>query len=158
MPMSLRSWLDGAVERTLRGDGSFESAHVDEVGLECRSVEDVVRLLDVAASFLPTSWAGRLSLALPLDESPRLTTRVPRSSESAWSEIEPPSFYLMSAEHFVNQVIDGEEYRTRTEIATLPPHLAAEFVSYRDFAARDLDWGYVNTLWIHRLRPPDSNG
>lgn len=58
----------------------------------------------------------------------------------------------MSAEHFLNQAIDGEEYRTRTEISSLPPHLAAEFVSYRDFAARDLGWGYVNTLWIHRVR------
>lgn len=152
MRLTLQTWVSDSVAQMEERVAEFSSAHVDDLDLVVDDLLDAGRVLELVAGRVPGSWKGRVSLALPLDESPTLQTRVPPLSTFPRSLDEPPSIYLMSAAHFLGRPIDGEEYRARATLPGMGENLAAEFVSYRDDAAAALGWGYVNTLWIHRLR------
>jgi hypothetical protein len=131
------------------GDVTFLSAHLDELGLPWASWPQAVAGLSEVAVQLPSTWHGRLSLALPMGESASLRTSAPVNPEVQASPHEPPSIYLFSPSYFVTHLADGEEYRSRITSLGGAEALPTEFVSSRDAQAAAAGWDFVNTIWVH---------
>lgn len=149
---TVHDWLGFALCQINDREPSFASEHLDELGYTNPSWPSAVQALSKASEGLPPTWVGRLSLALPLSETPKLCTRPPADLSAQADEFEPPSLYLFGRGYFdLWGMVDGEEYRASVR----PPQDLAderfefEFVSWRSAESAAGDWYYVNVLWVH---------
>lgn len=146
-----QAWTGEAIERLRGGEITFASAHLDELGLRLASWAEAVDAFRLVIAAVPAAWSGRVSLALPLEESPNLRTAPPSDPEQMSAHSEPPSIYLFAPAYFARNLGDGEEYRVRIVLDYLAEGALAEFVSSRDAASASKSWDFVNTVWVHHL-------
>ncbi len=150
--MTPKAWIEGALRQFELGESSFASAHLDELGLSSREWREAARVLLTASQALPEGWTGRISLALPLLETPSLATSPPAEIRLLADTHEPPSLYLLSPGHLERHPTDGEEFHAWVPaLGGIPvdSRLRCEFVSSRDAQAAERQWDFANTLWVH---------
>lgn len=149
--MTPQAWIESAVQQLATSGPSFVSVHLDELGVVGGGWEEAAQALSQASSALPRKWAGRLSLALPLLETPSLCTSPPSDARGEANPSEPPSLYLLGPGHLEQHPTDGEAFHASVPAPTglEDERLRFEFVSSRDAHAAERHWGFVNTLWIH---------
>lgn len=143
------AWVRDSMQRLASGDVTFVSVHLDELGLPWATWPEAAAGLREVAAQLPSTWQGRLSLALPIGESRALRTSPPKEPELDASTLEPPSIYLFSPRYFVTHLADGEEYRSRITSLGGDEELQTEFVSWRDAKSVAAGWDFVNTVWVY---------
>lgn len=151
--MTLGDWMAQALDAVALGEPTFVTAHLDELGLEHATWEQSGDVLAKAIDQLPIRWHGRLSVALPLRETPTLCTAPPADLRGAADPREPPSLYVFSGGHFDLHPTEGEEFHASvpTPIDVGGRRVRSEFVSSRDADSAGRGWDFVNTLWIHYL-------
>ncbi|GAA4826328.1 hypothetical protein [Nocardioides caeni] len=149
--MMLQKWFDVALAQTSSGRPSFMSAHVTDLGLREWDWSTSIALLTRLASTVPDDWFGRVSLALPLQESSKLLVEPPKDLSAAADTHEPPSIYVLAPGFLEQSPTDGEEFRAAVQgpAELAAPGLVFEFVSARNAEARSHRWECVNVLWVH---------
>ena len=149
--MTLQAWLESALQAAMSPAPGCASAHLNEVGLGHATWEQAGESLAEVIDRLPSEWAGRLSLALPLRSTPALCILPPSDARAAADPREPPSIYLLGRGYLEVHPVDGEEFHAsiQTPVAVRGNDVKSEFVSSRDAVSRARGWDFVNTIWIH---------
>lgn len=149
--MTLFQWMSDAIE-TLRSDtGAFVTAHLDELEVAHSSWEQSGAALALAIGCLPRGWEGRLSLALPLNETSFLMTVPPPDPRRMANLDEPPSLYVFGTGYREGGHGLGDLHRAvvKPPVTVGNKPVWGEFVSSRDADSAERAWDFVNTLWIH---------
>lgn len=154
---NLEQWVSSAIEKTCAMPcGGFESAHLDEIEQswppnwsDHEYVPAYIRAINASSS----NWTGRVALAVPLEETSRLSLDRPPLPPSRLRIIEPPSLYVIRSIYHDVRSYPGEEYRV--SYPSDPWGITSDmsdviFSSRRAGPADILEGEFSNTLWITR--------
>lgn len=146
---NLEGWVAETLERLREGEVTYDSVHLNEIGLPWDSWLMAQAAMLQAASLVPDTWDGRVAVWLPLESSVELMTDMPTEPELLASEIEPPSVYLESGTQPLEFQDSGERFVKRCHLPWVAENVGVELISSRTEWEISMGWEFTNGLLLY---------